>query len=98
MIEKKDIEHLAKLSRIEVKDEEVESLAKDIESILGYVDQLKEISPTPGHQVSGKSSYDLNRNVLREDENPHEAGIYTDAILKEAPSTEDNFIKVKNIL
>jgi len=96
MIEKKDIEHLAKLSRIELSESDTEGLTKDIESILGYVDQLKEVSTDL--DVKRLSDAGKNRNVLREDENPHESGIFTDDILKEAPSTEDNFIKVKNIL
>ena len=93
MIEKKDIERLAKLSRIELSESDTKGLTKDIESILGYVDQLKEVKANLGKSEAGE-----NRNVLREDGDPHESGIYTEAILKEAPNTEDNFIKVKNIL
>jgi aspartyl-tRNA(Asn)/glutamyl-tRNA(Gln) amidotransferase subunit C len=95
MIEKKDIEHLAKLSRIELNDKSVEGLAKDIESILGYVDQIKEVSADLAVRPPSAGE---NRNVLREDENPHESGIYTEKILKESPDREGDFIKVKNIL
>jgi aspartyl/glutamyl-tRNA(Asn/Gln) amidotransferase C subunit len=100
MIEKKDIEHLAKLSRIELTESDTEGLTKDIESILGYVDQLKEVDPSEAEAGAdlGEPVVGENRNVLREDGDPHESGIHTEAILKEAPSTEDNFIKVKNIL
>lgn len=93
MIEKKDIENLAKLSRIELSDKEASSLTKDIENILGYVDQLKEVSVDLKDKKVGE-----NRNVLREDENPHESEEFTRDILKEAPNTEDGYIKVKNIL
>jgi aspartyl-tRNA(Asn)/glutamyl-tRNA(Gln) amidotransferase subunit C len=93
MIEKKDIENLAKLSRMELSDKEASSLTKDIESILGYVDQLKEVSVDLKDKKSGE-----NRNVLREDENPHESEEFTRDILKESPNTEDGYIKVKNIL
>ena len=89
----RSIEHLAKLSRIELTESDNQGLTKDIESILGYVDQLKEVEADLTEKKAGE-----NRNVLREDENPHESGIHTKDILKEAPSTEDNFIKVKNIL
>lgn len=93
MIEKKDIEHLAKLSRIELDEASVEGLTKDIENILRYVDQLRAVSTDLEEKKAGK-----NRNVLREDENPHETGIYTEKLLKEAPYSKDGFIKVKNIL
>ena len=46
-MEKSDIKQLSKLCRIQISDDEATSLAKDFESILTYVDQLKEI-PTEG--------------------------------------------------
>jgi aspartyl-tRNA(Asn)/glutamyl-tRNA(Gln) amidotransferase subunit C len=95
MINKDDIEHLAKLSRIELTSSDMEGLTKDIEAILGYVDQLKEVDVDLDVQ---RLSGDENRNVLREDGDPHESGIYTDEILREAPSVEEGFVKVKNIL
>jgi aspartyl-tRNA(Asn)/glutamyl-tRNA(Gln) amidotransferase subunit C len=93
MIEKKDIENLAKLSRMELSDKEASSLTKDIESILDYVGQLKGVSVDLKDKKAGE-----NRNVLREDENPHESEEFAKDILKEAPNTEDGYIKVKNIL
>jgi len=93
MIEKKDIEHLAKLSRIELDESSVEGLTKDIENILGYVDQLQAVSVDLNEKKAG-----LHRNVLREDENPHETGVFTEDLLKSAPYSETGFIKVKNIL
>jgi aspartyl-tRNA(Asn)/glutamyl-tRNA(Gln) amidotransferase subunit C len=96
MINSDDIEHLAKLSRIELSESDTEGLTKDIESILGYVDQLKEIQTDL--DVKRPSDGGLVKNVLREDGESHESGIYTDEILKEAPSVEDGFVKVKNIL
>ena len=44
MIEIKDIEKLAELSRINVADEEKQVFLKDIESILNYVDQIKTVA------------------------------------------------------
>jgi aspartyl-tRNA(Asn)/glutamyl-tRNA(Gln) amidotransferase subunit C len=94
MIEKKDIEHLANLSRIKLDEKSLEGLTKDIESILGYVDQIKEVSAT----LDEKKEAGINRNVMREDENPHDSGINTIKILDEAPYKEHGFVKVKNIL
>ncbi len=93
MIERKDIEKLAALSRIKLTEAEMEKLQGEFESILGYI---SEISEAP---VTGDSSpvYEL-KNVMREDGEPHESGIYTDAILKQAPAREGNYLKVKKIL
>ena len=97
MIEKKDIEHLANLARIEITDSEKESLAKDAENILGFVGQIQSVSSSEEKKEVG-----LLRNVMREDSppagGPHETGVYTEQILKEAPDREGDFIKGKNIL
>ena len=37
-------------------------------------------------------------NVMREDKDPHEAGLYTEKILEQAPAREGDYIKVKKIL
>ena len=38
------------------------------------------------------------RNVMREDDKPHESGIFTDELIKLAPRCEKNRVKVKKIL
>ncbi len=82
MIEKEEIEKLAELSRMEVTPEEVEKFSKDIESILEYVSELKEIAIDEDVREAG-----ILRNIMREDGEPHEKGIYTKDILNAAPST-----------
>lgn len=92
MIEKKDIEKLASLARIEVSEEDKESLAQSIESILGYVGQVTSVSET--------AEVDLPplRNVMREDEIRHGEGEYTEALLSNAPARDGNYLEVKKIL
>lgn len=96
MIEKKDIEKLAKLARIKVTDAEIESFQKEIDPILGYVSELSAI------ELRAKNTPEKEElsvyNVLREDGAPHEGGAYTEAILTQAPGREGNFLKVKKIL
>ncbi len=93
MIEKKDIEKLTYLSRIEVSEEEKNILLKDMESIIEYVSQIKEASSG----IPPKEAGEL-RNVMREDKNPHEKGIYTKEIMAEVPDKEHGYVKVKQIL
>lgn len=93
MIERKDIEKLAKLSRIEISEQEKVLLEKDMGSILDYVSQIKKaVSVIPPKEVSGPY------NVMREDKNPHEKGMYTKEIMDEVPDTENGYVKVKQIL
>lgn len=93
MIDKGEIKKLAQLSRITVSEQEVNSLAKEIESILNYVSDVQKVT-------SGKTTTKAGvlRNVMREDGKPHTSGLYTDALLKEMPKTEKGYLKVKKIL
>jgi len=35
---------------------------------------------------------------MREDESPHESGLYTDDIVAQFPDKKDNYLKVKKIM
>lgn len=85
---------LAKLARIGVSAEEAESLSHEFEAILGYVGQVKTIT---NEELRITNEHSL-RNIMRDDTNPHESGIYTDAVLENAPAKERGYIKVKKIL
>ena len=107
MIEIKDIEKLAELARLEVPASEKETLRKEIDSILEYVGQIREATNLNSTKVKPSSSESEGltlveksdaRNVLREDANPHESGIYTEFLLMEVPHREGNYVKVKKIL
>lgn len=95
-ISDKDIEKLSNLARINLSEEEKKGLKIDIESVLSYVSEIQKVSSS----VSVNS--DLQRvalcNVMREDEDPHKSGLYTEKILKEAPERDGDYIKVKKIL
>ncbi len=94
MLEIKDIEHLAKLARIELSDVEKKSLLKEIEPILGYVAQLKEVTSVVGEEkVAGE-----HKNVTRMDGPVTASETYTEAIVAEFPEKDKNYLKVKKIL
>lgn len=92
-IELKDVEHLAGLARIAVSEEEIKILQHDLEEILAYVSQVTKVTAELGTPEAGEL-----RNVMREDGTPHEAGIFTEDILSQAPSREGNHVFVKKIL
>lgn len=95
MISADDVKKLAELSRLSLKDEEVEKLRGEIDSILAYVDVLKTVE-LPTNPTD--SPYLELENVMREDTDPHEAGIHTERLLSQMPRREGNFLKVKKIL
>ncbi|VAW19187.1 hypothetical protein MNBD_BACTEROID05-1045 [hydrothermal vent metagenome] len=93
MIEKKDVEKLAELSRIDISEKEKDMLIKDLDAILEYVSEVHEVAAGGGEPEAGKL-----RNVMREDENPHKSGEFTKEIMESAPNTKDGYLKVKKIL
>jgi aspartyl-tRNA(Asn)/glutamyl-tRNA(Gln) amidotransferase subunit C len=91
---KEDIERLATLARIELKDEESIAFAEDITSILGYVSEITQITGSnDALKVVGPVF-----NVMRDDTEPHEAGLYTEDLLNAAPDRQGSYVKVKKIL
>ncbi len=96
-ITKEDVKKLAALARIKLSPEEEESLVKDMGNILGYVEQIKEVTGTLDTSDKNATKEKI-KNVMREDANPHESGIHTEALLSEAPQREGPYVKVKKIL
>ena len=89
VITKKELEHLARLSRIELKPEEEEKLLKDLGAILGHFEELQELDTTNVLPMTGGT--DL-KNVLRADaerENTNR-GAGVDAF----PETKDGYLKI----
>ncbi len=94
MITPQDIEKLATLSRIKVTDSEKADLAKDIGSVLKYIDQIKEATgdmdstPIPG------AVHNVYREDIVKDSSPEER----ERLLAEAPQREGDFVAVKKII
>lgn len=93
MLTKDDIKHLSTLARIAVSEEEQESLAKDLDAVLGYV---SEVAAVATEKDATPRAGDL-RNIMREDDEAYPGGEFTGMILKNAPDTEDGYFKVKQI-
>lgn len=88
-----DIEKLAKLSRIELSEEEKKSFLDDFKSILDYVGQIKEVITEEPPREAGEL-----RNVMRPDalySVPLTAPV---ELLAEAPERDGGYIKVQKVL
>ena len=90
-----EIEKLAALSRLALSQEEKERMRSEFDSILGYVATIQKVSASTTER---SRSIVAAVNVMREDKDPHESGIYTEALVGAAPRREGNYIKVKKIL
>ncbi len=93
IIDKKTVEHLAELSRIEIADEEKEKLAGDLEKILKYFEELKEVDTDGVKPMNGGTT---ETNVMRDDinENGAMSNERKDIIKKAFPEEKDGFLKV----
>jgi aspartyl-tRNA(Asn)/glutamyl-tRNA(Gln) amidotransferase subunit C len=89
---KEDLATIAALARISVTPEEEEKMLHDMQAILGYVSEINEVS---GDVKRTKGSH---YNIVREDVVTHTSGSNTEAILAEAPATEDGYVKVAQVL
>ncbi len=93
MISVKEVEKLAELSRIKLTDDEKEKMASEIGSILGYIEQIKEVSGSGEERRENELT-----NVMREDAQTNQSHEYTEKILANAPARKDNYFEVKKII
>jgi aspartyl-tRNA(Asn)/glutamyl-tRNA(Gln) amidotransferase subunit C len=89
-----DVLKLARLSRLKLTDDEVETFRDQLSEILNYVEKLDEVDVAglePTYQVTGL------KNVMRDDET-RDYGYKAEALLDNAPNKQDNQFKVKRVL
>ncbi|MES3005803.1 MAG: Asp-tRNA(Asn)/Glu-tRNA(Gln) amidotransferase subunit GatC [Patescibacteria group bacterium] len=98
MIEKKDIEKLATLSRMKLSEEEKDRFAKEIDSILGYVKQIQDVSSVDSALAQKMPTQYPRRNALREDVDNRDIIDDTSVLINLAPASQDGYVKVKKIL
>jgi aspartyl-tRNA(Asn)/glutamyl-tRNA(Gln) amidotransferase subunit C len=65
VITREDVEHVARLARLELSDTEIERMREQLNAILGYIDKLRELDIT---NVEPTSHAVPLVNVMREDE------------------------------
>lgn len=92
-LQPEDIEHLALLSRIKVKEGEQAQLAEKIDAVLGYVGEISKVDTSAyQHAEAGE-----HRNQLRADIATELPGDTRDAILANAPKREGDFVRVQQM-
>lgn len=94
MISKEEVKHIAKLARIELKEEEVEKMQKDLSSILDYFEVIKSAKLKSKSKIGKK----IEENILRKDEASSKNLSFTNNLVARAPDKKDGYIKVKSIL
>ena len=91
--DKKSLLKLGKLARISISEEKLNNLSKDLNSILEFVDQLKEIKTD---QVDPTSN-SLNQKLeVRDDKVENKNS--TEDVLENAPEKEMDFFVVPKVI
>ena len=94
-LSREQIEHIAKLARLDLTAAEIKTLGKELSAVFGYIDQLKEVDTSavePTAQVTGLNNVWREDTVTEWDDNERQAA------LKEAPHKEGDFLKVKRVI
>ncbi len=91
MIEKGEIEYMAKLARLALGPEK-ESLRKDLSDILDYVDKLQSINVADTESVRLDGTKNISRNDIEKDFDDK------DVLIESFSEKEGRFLKVRSIL
>ncbi len=96
MITEKEIQHIAKLARLNFKKEELKKFQREFSKILDYIEKLKEVDIS---KVEADFQKSFLKNVIRNDEPKEKLKLEIAKKLIEAmPSTQDNYLKVKKVI
>lgn len=93
MISKEEVQHIAKLARLELTENEVEKMQKDLSAILDYFNLLNKAPKFKKNTEAMKG--DLS--ATRKDEVISSYDLI-DKLISAAPDKKDGYIKVKTIL
>ena len=92
-ITRKEVEHVARLARLELTEEEKQRLTAQLDAILGYIDTLNQVDTS---KVEPTTTVIPMASVMRDDE--ARPSLKQEEALANAPDREDVFFQVPRIL
>ncbi len=92
-VDKATVKHVARLARIGVSEEELETLAAELNSILAFVEELNALDT---ENVVPMTSV-VEASLKRRDDTVTD-GYYAEAIVKNAPEKIDSFFAVPKVV
>lgn len=100
MISKQQVQHIAKLARISLPENQVLRFQKDLSSILDYFEKLKEVNTEKVKPVFQSQKQILNsrrQTLLREDKAEKPEPKIGEKLIALAPDRKGKHIKVKSV-
>jgi aspartyl-tRNA(Asn)/glutamyl-tRNA(Gln) amidotransferase subunit C len=88
-----DVRHIAKLARLAMSDNEIEAMVPELNSILGWVEQLSEVDTDGVEPLTA-----VIPNTLRLREDKVTDGDCRDDVLANAPVAEHGFFAVPKVI
>ena len=92
-IDKDTVKHISKLARISIEDKKIESLAKDLTSILKFIEKLNKLNTDKINPMTSIINASLKS---RKDE--VKDGKIRDQILKNSPENNEEFFVVPKVV
>ena len=92
-IDKDTVKHISKLARISLDDEEIDSLSKDLSSIIKFIEKLNELKTDKTKPLTSIINASLKP---RKDE--IKDGKIRDQILKNSPEKNEEFFVVPKVI
>lgn len=92
-LNRKDVEHVALLSRLELSETELDKFTGQLDAILEYIDVLNQVDTSAVEPMAHVLEI---RNVMRADK--VQPSLPREAALQNAPDAEDGFFKVPKIV
>jgi aspartyl-tRNA(Asn)/glutamyl-tRNA(Gln) amidotransferase subunit C len=87
------VKRVAKLARIAVTDDEAQHLEGELNTILGFVEQLGEVDVTGVEPMVSVVAMDMKKRIDEVTD-----GNKPDDIVANAPASEDNFFQVPKVV
>ena len=92
-ISKEELLHIAKLSALEIKENEIEEYLKNLEDILNYTETIDKIDVSKLDETIGATE---DYNVFRKDEVKQFDNI--DQMMENGPEVDRNMFKIPKVL
>jgi aspartyl-tRNA(Asn)/glutamyl-tRNA(Gln) amidotransferase subunit C len=92
-ISRADVEHVARLARLHLTDDEIDRMQIQLSNILDAIETLRDVDTS---HVGPTASVIQLENVMRADE--ARPGLTRDAALANAPLRDDPFLRVATVL
>jgi aspartyl-tRNA(Asn)/glutamyl-tRNA(Gln) amidotransferase subunit C len=92
-VDTKTVRHIAKLARLQMSDDEVDALVPELNNILGWIEQLREVNTDGVEPLTA-----VIDQKLRVREDVVNDGDCRDAVLANAPDAQHGFFAVPKVI